>query len=257
MISAIVVLGLATLSSAHTAAWAPGMYCKGGNQTTDNPNTDTAVNPLYQLPQEDWWFQHDRNCDSYPPPAGEFLEIPAGGSINVELAHNRAQTTLSFNGQFASDWPDGQDHPDDWNASPNCLSDGALHTSNESTTAGTAFAISYVSELADVTMENLVVFSTLRHTPWKREAAYAVPAAMPACPEGGCICAWVWVPHLCGISNMYMHGFKCNVTGATSTTPVAPAKPPVYCADDASLCVPGAKQMIAWNREPHSHLFCP
>jgi hypothetical protein len=45
-----------------------------------------------------------------------------------------------------------------------------------------------------------------------------------------------------------MAGSKCMVTNATSTTPLAKAQPPVYCADDASKCVKGAKQMIAWNQ---------
>lgn len=42
-----------------------------------------------------------------------------------------------------------------------CLSDFQLHTRNESMAAGTAWAISYKSDLSDVTMENLVVFTTL------------------------------------------------------------------------------------------------
>jgi hypothetical protein len=159
-----ILLGCTSLCSAHTAAWGLGMYCKGGNSSTDDPNTDTAVNPLYQLPQSEWWFQHDRSCDQFPPPAGEFLELPAGGSFTVELAHNRGETTLSFNGAKKSEWPDGQQHPEDWNAAAEggqCLSDGAMHASNQSTTAGTAFAISYESELSAVTLENLVVFTTL------------------------------------------------------------------------------------------------
>lgn len=48
---------------------------------------------------------------------------------------------------------------------------------------------------------------------------------------------------------MYMAGFKCNVTGAISTAPVASAKPAVYCADGTTPCVTGAKQMIAFNRK--------
>lgn len=48
---------------------------------------------------------------------------------------------------------------------------------------------------------------------------------------------------------MYMAGFKCNVTGATSTTPVAAAKPPVWCPEGSGTdCVKGAKQMMAWNQ---------
>lgn len=51
-----------------------------------------------------------------------------------------------------------------WNAAAEegeCLSNGAMHASNQSTTAGTAFAISYVSDLAAITLKNLVVFTTL------------------------------------------------------------------------------------------------
>ena len=53
---------------------------------------------------------------------------------------------------------------------------------------------------------------------------------------------------------MYMQGFKCNVTGATSTVPLAVAKAPVMCEEDESKCVKGARQMIAWNREFVQHL---
>ncbi|KAG6816493.1 hypothetical protein H0H87_005574 [Tephrocybe sp. NHM501043] len=158
---------------------------------------------------------------------------PAGKDFTVEIAANRATTSLSYNGQYASDWVDGQAHADAF---------------NETMAAGTAFAISYQSDLSKVTADNLVVFSVRYHTPWKRLATYSVPAALPACPPGGCICAWGWVPNGCGEPNMYHQGFKCMVTGATATNPVAVAKPPVWCEDDASKCTKGAKQMIYWNQ---------
>jgi hypothetical protein len=205
----LLALGFTALASAHVAAFAPGMYCRGGpDPSVDNQNTNTVVNPLYQLAKEDWWFQHDRGCDKVPPKAGEFLELPANGQVTVELAHNRAQTTLSYNGQYTSQWPDGKDHPEDWNGWNTdgtvsvCLKDdGAMHTYNESSAGATAFAISYNNNLEAVTMENLVVFTTLDHTPWKRIATYDVPD-LPACPEGGCTCAWVWIPNGCGTANM-------------------------------------------------------
>lgn len=202
----LLTTAFSALASAHTAAWAQGMYCKGGpDPTTDDPTTSTAVKPLYRLLKEDWWFQHDRGCDAAPPPPAEFLSLPANGNFTVELAHNRAYTTLSFDGQQASDWPDGKQHAEDWNtwAGPGspCLEDGQQHAYNESSVAGTAWAISYESELSKVTLENLVVFSTLRHTPWKRVTTYEVPD-LPACPEEGCTCAWLWVPDGCGIPNM-------------------------------------------------------
>lgn len=42
-----------------------------------------------------------------------------------------------------------------------------------------------------------------------------------------------------------MQGFKCKVANATSTTPIPPAKPPVFCKYDQSKCLSGPKQMIA------------
>ncbi|KAI3149179.1 CAZyme family AA14 [Penicillium roqueforti] len=191
----------------------------------------------------------------------EVLELPAGGSFTVELAHNRAQTTLSYGGQYASDWPDGKDHPEDWagpGSPPDCIQDdGAMHTNNQSMAAGTAFAISYQSDLADVTIDNLAVFTVLEHTPWKRIATYEVPADLPACPEGGCTCAWLWVPNGCGQPNMYMAGYKCNVTGSTSSKQVAPAQVAAYCEDDSTKCVKGAKQMIAFNQQTGNNVQVP
>lgn len=257
MISKIILaLSLSAVASAHTAAWAPGMYCRGGaDLNEDNQNTNLAVNPLYNLAKEDWWFQHHRGCDKAPPKQGEFLELPANGQFTVELAHNRAFTSLSHNSQFVSDWPDGKDHPEDWNGwntdgTPAvCLKDdGALHTYNESSAGGTAFAISYHSDLEAVTMENLVVFTTRYHTPWKRLATYDVPD-LPACPEGGCTCAWLWIPTGCGEANMYMQGFKCNITGASSNARrLAKAQVPLYCENEPEKCVKGAKQMLAWHQ---------
>jgi len=261
--TATVVLALAAVARSHTVAFVKGMYCENGTDPSNpNFNSNTPVKPLYNLTKADWWFQHDRGCDKAPPPPGVFLNLPAGGTFTAELAHNQAQTTLSYGGAYVSAWPDGRDHPDDWTdfSSPpeNCLQgDGALHTQNETAAAGTAWAISYESDMSKVTMENLVVFSVLQHTPWKRVAKYSVPAALPACPSEGCTCAWLWVPKGCGQPNMYMAGYKCNVTGATSTTPLAVAKPPVYCADDASKCVKGAKQMIAWNQAEGNNIKVP
>jgi len=47
---------------------------------------------------------------------------------------------------------------------------------------------------------------------------------------------------------MYHEPFRCKVTGATSTAPISTPKPPVWCEDDPSKCVKGAKQMIYWNQ---------
>jgi hypothetical protein len=39
-------------------------------------------------------------CDRYPPAPGKFIDLPAGGSFTVEIASNRAKTSLSYNGAF-------------------------------------------------------------------------------------------------------------------------------------------------------------
>ncbi|KAG6819334.1 hypothetical protein H0H93_012810 [Arthromyces matolae] len=113
--------------------------------------------------------------------------------------------------------------------------------------AGTAFAISYTSDITKVTPQNLVVFTVLYNTPWMLNATYSVPN-LPACPDQGCICAWGWVPNGCGTPNMYMLPYKCKVTGVTGNAAVAPGTPAVWCEDDPSKCVVGAKQMIYWHQ---------
>jgi hypothetical protein len=54
-----------------------------------------------------------------------------------------------------------------------------------------------------------------------------------------------------------MQGFKCTVANATSTVPLAKAQPPVYCVDDPSKCVKGAKQMLAWNQLTGDNIVTP
>ncbi|KAK3390723.1 WSC domain-containing protein [Podospora didyma] len=250
-VKGVVLAALASGATAHVAAWAKGMYCKGGNNASvDEQNTNTAVVPLYNLPFEDFWMQHDRGCDKVPPPNGESLELPAGGRFKVELAHNRGQTTLSFDGRYTSDWPDGETHTEPWTGANagDCLSDGIMHAQSYETAAGTAFAISYHSNISEVNINNTVVFSVAANTPWKRETWYDVPADMPPCPVGGCYCAWLWVPQGCGIRNEYMQNFKCHVTGSTSTKALGIPQAPVWCGDDPSKCVTGPKQIVVYNQ---------
>lgn len=167
-----VLLTLSTaigLTQAHIAVWHPSMYCQNGNQTENNENAGGApVNPLYQMTKDEYWFQNYTNCPNFPPSVDTFLELPAGGNFTVEMAHNRAFTTMSYGGSLTSDWPDGKDHPADWHLAGDepdpavCpLEDGAMHAKSEEHAAGSAFAISYKSDISEVTLENLVVFTTL------------------------------------------------------------------------------------------------
>ncbi|KAG2068216.1 hypothetical protein BDR04DRAFT_1025185 [Suillus decipiens] len=249
---------LALLANAHMAAFHKAMYCFNGTaQGQVNYNNDDPVSPLWMLTQSEYWFHHFNQCDEFPPAPGDFLELPAGSSFTVEIAANRGVTSLSFNGQYATEWGDGKNHPDDYSitnlagaplSDSDCIGSPNMHTQNQSMAAGTAFAISYQSDISQVTMDNLAVFTVRYNTPWKRVTSYDVPKDMPACPADGCTCAWVWIPNGCGEPNIYMQGFKCMVTGATSTTPIATPKPPVWCQEDQSTCTKGAKQILIWNQ---------
>ncbi|PPQ91790.1 hypothetical protein CVT25_000435 [Psilocybe cyanescens] len=240
-------------ANAHLAAFHKGMYCLNGPQIAEDLNSYAIVSPLYQLGFNDWWFHHINGCDQYPPADGDFLELPAGGSFTVEIASNRAKTTLSYNGRDTSEWPDGATYPEDYNV-PSCITSPNMHAQNQSMAAGTAFAISYQSDIKQVTPQNLAVFTVRYNTPWKRVLSYDVPANMPACPPGGCICAWGWVPNGCGQPNIYQQAYKCQVTNAKSTTPIAAPKPPVWCEGNPGACVKGSKQMIYWNQNEGNNI---
>jgi hypothetical protein len=54
-----------------------------------------------------------------------------------------------------------------------------------------------------------------------------------------------------------MQGHKCIVTGSNSTRRLAEAKPSVYCEDDPSKCVKGAKQMIFFNQADGNNVINP
>lgn len=144
--------------------------------------------PMLGLTKKDWWFQHFQGCDKQPPPNGDYLELPAGGSFKVELAGSRGHTTFgsnkNFNGKFASS--DGKIHFNE----QNCIYQPNLHTPNQTAAAGTVFAISYQNSIDKVTPSNLVVFTVRYKTPWERVTSYDVPKDLPPCPAGGCTCAW-------------------------------------------------------------------
>ncbi|KAF9525849.1 hypothetical protein CPB83DRAFT_795622 [Crepidotus variabilis] len=229
------------------------MYCLKGPTGKDDRNTNSAVLPMSKMTKSQWWFQHWTGCDQFPPDAGVFLDLPARGNFTVEHAVNRVFTTTVDNPTLGV-YVDGQNHPalgtssDGKSGGSDCITNPNIHTQNETMAAGTAFAISYTSDLSQVTAENLVVFSVLYNTPWRRIAVYKVPD-LPACPAGGCICAWGWVANGCGMANMYMQGFRCQVTNASgSAKPLAPAKPPVWCESNPGSCRTGAKQMIYWSQ---------
>ena len=58
---------------------------------------------------------------------------------------------------------------------------------------GCALAITYESDVTKVKPEDFTIFSVNHTCVWYRDTDFSVPARMPPCPEGGCICAWFWI----------------------------------------------------------------
>jgi hypothetical protein len=258
------LLILIPIASAHIGIFHESMFCRDGPQENVDWNTNTVVNPLFALNFADFWFGNgvyngvSAHCYNWPPPAGQFLELPAGGSFNVQFANNRAFSGMGLYGGQVSTFPDGEPHPEydepGYN-NPACVPSPLLHTMNHSDVAGSAFAISYHSEYSQVTPENMAVFSVAYGTPWHTAASFQVPADMPACPSGGCLCGWGWVPNNCGQPNIYLQLFRCNVTGAKPNAPaIAPAKPPVWCENDQTSCTKGAKQLVIWHQAERNNI---
>ncbi|KAG1847052.1 hypothetical protein F4604DRAFT_1936096 [Suillus subluteus] len=216
------------------------------------------------LSQSDYWFHHFNLCDEYTPAPGDFLELPAGSSFTVEVAANRGVTSLSFNGQFATEWGNGGKHPEDYSitnfggAPLSC--GGCIGDPNKPVYDWWDCTQSLPIEQSDishVTMDNLAVFTVRYNTSRKRVTSYDVPKDMPACLADGCTCAIMGLGSLSRlrfitVNEQYLVDpewrFKCMVTSATSTTPVATPKPPVWCEEDQSTCTQGAKQILIWNQ---------
>lgn len=107
---------------------------------------------------------------------------PAGGTFTIEHAVNRRFTT-TIDDPILGEFVDGKDHPDLGISQDGkipgseCISEPnsrviqltmfktnlffVVHVQNETMAHGTAFAISYMSDLSKVTPENLVVFTVL------------------------------------------------------------------------------------------------
>ncbi|KAL1727754.1 hypothetical protein EV714DRAFT_253538 [Schizophyllum commune] len=253
MLSNIIFLAAsAALARAHGTIWGPGMYCANeGNPNADYPSKQNSYHtgyPLYQLPWDQFWLNNNRNCKNDPPPDGEFMEVPANGVMKVQFASARAHTNYGWDGKFYTGFVDGLTGYDVNMNEPNCVTSPNIHAQNASMVAGSAFAIAYKSDINDVGLEDMVVFSVNQHAPWITvDYEYEVPD-LPACPDGGCICAWSWIPNGCGEANMFLNAYRCKVTGATSQRTLAKPQAPVYCENDDSACVKGAKQLMVWHQ---------
>lgn len=134
-----------------------------------------------------------------------------------------------------------------------CDGEGALHTVNRFDKpvynkwfGGTALAIAYTSDAANLQPNDLTVISVHHNSVWFREVSYDIPAGLPPCPPGGCLCTWNWI-HRAGNGEgdgreIYNNLYRCTVTGKTdSTKKVQRGAIPVDCTGNPNACVKGPK----------------
>jgi len=246
---------------AHVGIWHPSVYgySASGREPEhwyDSPtNTNWIKNPLRlddNLKYSEWFF---RGLQGATPEA--VMDLPVGETITIETSCNKAFTSyglvpeqLAMVGDLPCDInvKDGHATYGDPNVP---ASNGPLHTADASDTGGCALAIAYTDDIWSVKPEDLTVFSVQQECVWKRETTFDIPADMPPCPNGKCICSWQW-QHKSqrgeGYANeLYMVGFDCNVLNSKSSKALAKPQVPVECRNDASKCVKGAKQPMYWQ----------
>ena len=165
------------------AIWHPSMW--GFNVTQNTfPYDNRPVAPLRNMSFQEWWF-HDHL--SYPPNPGDFFELPAGGNATAEIACTKDATS------YWNIAPDGgrntQDNDNPCPGSPTLT----YHTTGIDDVKGCALGIAYQANVSDVKPQDFTIFSVNQTCVWTRFTEFQVPRRMPACPEGGCICAFFWI----------------------------------------------------------------
>jgi len=249
----VVIIGLLACVDGHIAIWHPSMF--GFNVTASTfPYDNRPVAPLADYTFSQWWFHGHLG---YPPHPGDVFELPAGQTATAELGCNKGATSY-----YASS--EGGDIRQGNNPCPNSPI-SAFHTTGFNDLKGCALAIAYKSDVSQVTPADFAVFSVNHACVWTRFTDFPVPARMPQCPAGGCLCAFFWIHSPdSGSEQNYMNGFRCDVTGSTSNSPVAPAQVPRRCGADPSNQVPnptpgnctyGAKQPLYWFQKEQNNMF--
>ncbi|KAI5840628.1 hypothetical protein BZA05DRAFT_16288 [Tricharina praecox] len=221
--STLLLAILPSLATAHMAMWHPSVLDFNGDGYT-------AVTPLSGKSFSQWWF-HGMASASMP---SEVFSLPVGKSVTVEASCNKDFTSWGSQGDGQNACPD--DTPSLHAGTP--VEAGQL--------LGCGLAIAYKSKFTDVKPEDFAVFSVNHQCVKQLKTTFDVPKVMPKCPDGGCICAWFWQGQS-SADEMYMTGFRCNISGGSSTASISSPKAPKYCPSGG--CVSGPKQPMYWAND--------
>ncbi|KXN84873.1 hypothetical protein AN958_12003 [Leucoagaricus sp. SymC.cos] len=235
----------------HIALWHPSMY--GFNQSEGD---NRPVDPLANYTFDRWWF-HDHL--DYPPNPGDVLHLPVGNNVTVELACHKGHT--SYNATSGGPIPDQGQPNSPCPGSPSTQ----WHAENEGDVTGCALGIAPKSEARQANPDDFAIFSVNHHCVWTKHTDFAIPANMPACPDGGCTCAFFWIHSPdSGAPQIYMNGLHCDVTGAKSDAPALAKSqvarrcgydPATGRTGDPNNCTIGAKQPLYWYQKERNNMF--
>lgn len=235
-----------------TAMWGLNITSSQDPHFGDLDNRPVA--PLMGRTFDSWWFH---GLLDFPPKDGEIFPLPAGQPATMEIACTKSATSFF-------DPADGGDTRDGDNVCPGAPM-SEYHTTGPDDLKGCALAIAYNNDPNAVQPEEMTVFSVNDTCVFHRFTDFQVPAKMPACPPGGCVCAWMWIhSEDSGSEQNYMTGFRCNITDATSTVALAKPEVPRRCGADPKRnkpnavpgnCTYGAKQPLYWFQAEKNNMF--
>lgn len=223
MFSKALLLALVPTAFGHMGLFHPSAYDFDGDGYS-------LVTPLSGLSFNDWWFHGNLGKAG----SGTPMELPAGGSVSLELSCNKRFTSYGSDGDGTTACPD--DIPSYHAGTP----------IRNSEILGCGLAIAYKSDAASVTPSDFTIFSVNTDCVDNLHTSFEVPSGMPECPNGKCVCAWFWQGQA-SADEMYMTGFDCTVTGSSSTKSIGAAQPPQYCPNGG--CVSGPKQPMYWAND--------
>ncbi|GAA5895666.1 hypothetical protein JCM5296_003773 [Sporobolomyces johnsonii] len=196
--------------------------------------------------QDDWWFRGPATR-ALAPQNGSVMELPAGGSVDIEIACNYAFSSYGY----ATSDPNSP-----LSACPTGA--GPYHSGNPNASvpdptyfSGCALGIADKDDIENVGWDDLAIFSVNHNCVAQRVTTFEIPARMPSCTGDKCICGWFWLANN-GTANFYMTAFDCAITNVDPTlaAPILPVVDPVWCAPGNTTCQPatGAKRpLYAYN----------
>ncbi|EMD34047.1 hypothetical protein CERSUDRAFT_67654 [Gelatoporia subvermispora B] len=245
---------VAPLVRGHAALWHNSMF--GFNVTQQTFSYDNRpVVPLMSMPFSQWWMH---NYLDYPPHPEDVFELPAGQSINTEISCDKGATSWynTSEGGLAG-------YPTDNVCPGQPLSE--FHTTGLDDVKGCGLGIAYKSDANQVQPDDFVIFSVNYTCVWTLNTEFQIPAEMPACPDGKCICSWFWIHSPdSGAEQIYMIPFQCQVTGATGTTPIGTPMTARRCGADPDNgrpdptpgnCTIGPKNPLYWYQQEGNNMF--